>query len=183
MGDSQVHELVLLARDGDQTAWSGLVKRFAPLVYSVARRHGLNAATCADVSQTTWLRLAENLTRVREPERVGGWLATTARNESLKVIRGAKREVVTTSTEEWLPSEEDPTRPFIDNERASVVWDAIEQLTQQCQMLLRLLFGEPPLDYSEIAVALDMPIGSIGPTRARCLAKARSILGSNYDSA
>src|SRR5213080_2918328 len=85
--------LVRAAAGGDQAAWDALVDRFASLVWSVARAHRLSAADAADVSQTTWLRLAEHIDRLRDPERVAGWLATTTRNECLKVLRLSGRQI------------------------------------------------------------------------------------------
>src|SRR3954464_637874 len=86
-------QLVHAGGDGDQAAWDALVDRFASLVWSVARAHRLSAADAADVSQTTWLRLAEHIGRLRDPERLAGWLSTTARNECLKVLRHAGRQI------------------------------------------------------------------------------------------
>src|ERR1700675_1391580 len=88
-----VGDLVRSAGAGASDAWNELVNRFAGMVWSVARRHRLNASDAADVSQTTWLRLVEHLNRIEHPERVGGWLATTARRESLRVLRLADRQV------------------------------------------------------------------------------------------
>ena len=86
------HELVLRAVDGDAGAWNAIVDRFAGMVWAIARRHRLSAADAADVSQTTWLRLVEHLDRIEKPDRIGMWLATTARHESLRVLRIAARQ-------------------------------------------------------------------------------------------
>jgi RNA polymerase sigma factor (sigma-70 family) len=167
-----VGTLVQAAAAGDKRAWDRLVDRFAPTVWAVARGHRLNAADAADVSQTTWLRLVENLHRIEQPERVGAWLATTARRESLRVLRLAGRQVPNGDDFELvIDHREDPSRdePLIQDHRAGIVAGLVEQLPVRSQTLLRLLSADTPLSYKEISEALDMPIGSIGPTRARAL--------------
>jgi len=169
--------LVQAAAAGEQKAWDALVDRFASLVWSVARSHRLSNADAADVSQTTWLRLAEHIGRLRDPDRVAGWLATTARNECLKVLRQSGRQIPVDVDEE----EPVATAPSIDNavlteERDAALWEGFERINERCQRLLRLLLHEPAVSYQEIGELLDMPIGSIGPTRARCLASLRQRL-------
>ena len=163
--------LVQAAAQGDQEAWDMLVDRFGGLVWSVARSHRLHGADAADVSQTTWLRLVEHLGRLRDPDRVAGWLATTARNECLRVIRKAGRQVPTGDEEQFERGGEDaePDLPLLTAERDSELWRAFAGLSPRCQTLLRLLMADPPAGYQDIAAALEMPIGSIGPTRGRCL--------------
>jgi RNA polymerase sigma factor (sigma-70 family) len=173
-------ELVALvrgARDGDEAAWNALVDEFAGLVWSIARAHRLGAADAADVSQTCWLRLAEHLDRIREPERVGAWLAATARNECLRVLRRSQREL---ALGDDLPEPAGPPAPsaaaaLIRDERAAALWEAFALLPERCATLLRVLMADPPPSYEDVAAALDMPIGSIGPTRARCLERLRRL--------
>ena len=170
--------LVKEAADGDQQAWDTLVSRFNGLVWSVARGHRLSSSDAADVVQTTWLRLVEHLDRIRDPQRVGSWLATTARNESLAVIRKAKRAMPTDDT--YLDVA-DPAAPAVDQrvldaERDRSLLRALALLSERCSRLLRILMASPPPSYDEVGAALDMPIGSIGPTRARCLDKLRQVL-------
>jgi RNA polymerase sigma factor (sigma-70 family) len=135
------------------------------------------------VFQTTWLRLTEHAGRLKDPERVGAWLATTARNESLKVIRAGGRLTVTDDPHLLdRASAESPERAALDAEdaaarvrRAQRLWAAFGRLPARCQRLLRLLIAAPPPSYAEIAQLLDIAIGSIGPTRARCLNHLRTL--------
>lgn len=173
-------ELLRAAADGDRRAWDALVERFSGLVWSIARAHRLGAADAADVSQTAWLRLVENLGRIREPDRVGAWLATTTRNECLRVIRRSGRQVPTDMDLDAEPP--DTASPLADEglltgERDAALWRAFSAIPERCQVLLRLLISDPPPSYEEIGAALGMPVGSIGPTRARCLEHLRRRTG------
>ena len=167
--------LVARAAAGDQKAWDGLVERFAGLVWAVIRSNGLYGEAAGDVSQTTWLRLVEHLARVREPDRLGAWLATTARHECLRVLRKAGRQVLVADLPEGL--DEDPGAEvdagLLAGERREAALAALNSVPPRCQELLRLLLVDPPLSYDEIASILGIPKGSIGPTRARCLEHVR----------
>jgi RNA polymerase sigma factor (sigma-70 family) len=165
------------ARDGDQLAWDALVERFSGLLWATARAHRMTSAQAADVIQNTWLRLVENLDRIEDPERLGAWLATTARRECLRTIRLGAREVVT--DEEWMwevPGEDEVDSGLIVRERDAALWRAFRAIGERCQALLRMLAAPDPPSYEEIGAALEMPIGSIGPTRTRCLDKLRRSL-------
>jgi RNA polymerase sigma factor (sigma-70 family) len=175
---STVGLLVEAAADGDQDAWNALVERFASTVWAIARGHRLNSGDAADVFQTTWLRLLENLTRIDQPERVGAWLATTARRECLRVIRLAGRQVASGDDLEVLPepaTSQSLDGQMLEEERKRVVNELVDQLPMRSQFLLRLLSADSPLSYREISAALSMPIGSIGPTRARALDQLRRL--------
>lgn len=167
--------LVRRAADGDHAAWDRLVERFAGLVWSVARSAGLSPADAADVSQTAWLRLAEHLGRLREPARVGAWLAATARHEAQRVSRRASRQVLLDTFSGLAVEAEAPAadRRVLDEERDAALWRAFDALPPPCKGLLRVLITEPPPSYAEVSAALGMPIGSIGPTRGRCLQQLR----------
>ena len=176
-----VGDLVRAAGGGDFGAWNELVNRFAGMVWTVARRHRLSAADAADVSQTTWLRLVEQLNRIEHPERVGGWLATTARRESLRVLRLAERQVPTADEmflDLTLPDVVAPDDVVGNAERDRELWKVFSQLPSRCQLMLQLLGGDEPLSYAELSEVLDMPVGSIGPTRARCLEHLRRFAAS-----
>lgn len=169
-----VAELVRRAAKGDQEAWNALVDRYAQLVWSVARAHRLGAADAADVSQVTWLRLVEHLGRLREPEALAGWLATTARRESLAALRRAGRQVPADLDPGAGGSPEPPPDArILADERSSALREAFVALPPNCQVLLRLLNADPPPSYAAVSEALAMPVGSIGPTRARCLERLR----------
>jgi RNA polymerase sigma factor (sigma-70 family) len=176
-----VAELVASAADGDQAAWDSLVSRYAGLVWSIARSHRLGPADAADVSQTVWLRLVEHLRSLRDPEHVGGWLATTTRHECLRVIRRAGRELPDEDAAVEMPVSPDqsPEWLVLSEESRRLVWLALARLSIRCQTLLRALSVSPDASYAEIAAALDMPIGSIGPTRMRCLENLRRQLVSD----
>jgi RNA polymerase sigma factor (sigma-70 family) len=171
--------LVERARGGDVSGWNGLVDRFAAMVWGVARRHGLSASDAADVSQTTWLRLVEHLDRIQDPERVGGWLATTARHEALRVLRISDRLPPLPDDDLQSLCTDDEAASIDENllreERDQELWELISMLPPRCQLLLTVLTAESRLSYVEIGEALDMPTGSIGPTRARCLEHLRRL--------
>lgn len=161
--------LLAHAAAGDEVAWATLVARYDRLLWTIARLHDLDAESAADVCQTTWLRLVERIDRLREPDRVGAWLATTARHEARRTLRRAMREQ---AKQGMQPRPAPPVIPGADDH----IWHAVAELPERCRRLLRLLFLTPQPRYSEIAAALDMPIGSIGPTRARCLRRLRTVL-------
>jgi RNA polymerase sigma factor (sigma-70 family) len=166
-------DLVAAAAIGNQEAWNALVDRFSGLVWSIARAHRLGDADAADVSQTTWLRLVEHLGRLRDPGSVGAWLATTARHECLRLIRQADRFLYDEGALETADTDPLPEALLVASERQVALWRAIETLGDRCRSLIRVLMADPAPSYDEIAAALDMPIGSIGPTRARCLEQLR----------
>jgi RNA polymerase sigma factor (sigma-70 family) len=171
---SDLDALIRAASDGDNAAWEAIVDRFSGLVWATTRAHRLSPAEAADVTQTTWLRLVENLDRIHDPERLGAWLATTARRECLRHIRLRGRELPT--GEDILfeaPSDEGVEQRLLTNERNDALRRAFTRISERCQALLRLLAAVDTPSYEEIGAALDMPIGAIGPTRARCLEQLR----------
>jgi len=174
---SDVALLVEAAGAGNQDAWNALVERFASTVWAIARGHRLNSSDAADVFQTTWLRLLENLDRIEQPERVGAWIGTTARRECLRVLRVSSRQVPNGSDFEVLPDTTSQPHEgnLIAGERSRVVNHLVDQLPVRSQLLLRLLSADSPLSYRDISTALSMPIGSIGPTRARALEQLRRL--------
>jgi RNA polymerase sigma factor (sigma-70 family) len=164
--------LVRAAASGNQSAWEGLVNEFSPVVLGVARSHRLSDADVADVAQTTWLRLIENLQRIQDPERVGGWLATTATRESARVLEKAKKQVVTDEVPE-READEDVAQRLVNAERHTALREAFRRLRRSDQALLGLLVADPAPSYEQIGRILHMPVGSIGPTRARSLTRLR----------
>lgn len=169
-------DLLRRAESGDQDAWNALVSRFENLLWSVARSYRLGDADAADVVQLTWLRLLENLGRIQDPERLAGWLATTARRECLRVLRRAAREVPdevdATLVDLSSPS---PDGALLLQERDAALWRCFLLLPERCQQLLRVLMAAEPATYDEVSAALGMPRGGIGPTRRRCLDKLREL--------
>jgi RNA polymerase sigma factor (sigma-70 family) len=185
VADDDAGELVRAAAGGDKDAWRALVQRFSGLVWSITRAYHLSRADAADVSQTTWLRLAEHIGTIDNPDRVGAWLATAARRECLQNIRANARAVPTDDmTRLDHPGEDNPTedevlRAETEREqrlRAKALWQAVTRLPLRCRQLLTVLMASPPPSYAEVAAALDLPVGSIGPTRARCLQRLRQEL-------
>jgi RNA polymerase sigma factor (sigma-70 family) len=165
---------VLAAADGDGAAWRSLVDRFAVHIRAIARSHQLSAQDADDIEQSTWLRLLENIGGIRRPGAVAGWLTTTARRESLSTIKAGRREV---PAEETVLDRE--TAAPVDGarltaaERSAALAEAIAGLSDRDRSLIGLLFAEPEPSYAEISDALGMPVGSIGPTRQRCMARLR----------
>jgi RNA polymerase sigma factor (sigma-70 family) len=170
-GRPEVAELLFRARAGDRLAWDAIVERYAGLVMAVARAHGLDTHAAADVSQVTWLRLVEHLDELRQPDRLGPWLATTARRESIRTLRLAGREAAVDVRDLNQRPEQTSSvdADLLAAERNAELWQAFASLSESCQHLLRMFVADPPLRYAEIAAALHRPIGSLGPTRRRCL--------------
>jgi RNA polymerase sigma factor (sigma-70 family) len=171
--------VVPAAKDGDREAWNALVARYGGLIWSVARAHRLGDADAADVFQTTWLRLVEHLVEIRDPDRVGAWLATTARNECLRVLRVGQRHVLTDGFD--LPDEAGDAAldaRMLGAERDAALWRAFARISGRCAALLRMLAADPAPSYDEVGAALEMPVGSIGPTRGRCLEQLRERLAA-----
>jgi RNA polymerase sigma factor (sigma-70 family) len=180
MTDVDVTALVAAAGAGERDAWDELVRRFGSLVWAVARSFRLSQHDAEDVSQTVWLLLASHIGRLRDPEALPGWLATATRRESLRVARRRQTEDVMSDAPGSL--EEPPDQLFPQPEevvlRAELrreVRAAFARLSQRCRALLSLLAVDPPATYRTIALALDMPMGSIGPIRARCLDTLRRL--------
>jgi len=165
------------AIEGDQQAWGALIEQFSGLVWSVARAFRLNQADAADVSQTTWLRLAEHLGDIIEPQGVGAWLATTARRECLRTLRTAGRTIPTDFDDDHLLAPDDTAEIDADidaGHQLAALRRAVDELPEPGRALLRVLMADPAPSYVEAGAALGMPVGSIGPTRARCLNRLRS---------
>ncbi|GGO81050.1 RNA polymerase sigma factor [Nonomuraea cavernae] len=177
--------LVRAAADGDAGAWKELYHRHTGLVWSVARSYLPNDSDAQDVCQTTWFRLAEHLTRLREPEKVGSWLASTARHEALRVVRTSGRSMPVSDVA-LLGLDIDERSPELlvleaeeagaERQRAQQVWDAFQELPDRCRRLLRVLISSPRPSYQEIAAGLDLAVGSVGPIRARCLKKLGELI-------
>jgi RNA polymerase sigma factor (sigma-70 family) len=174
-GERSTAKLVEAAAAGEHQAWSQLIDRYAVLVRSVCRAHRLDDADADDVAQLTWLRAVEHIGRLRDPDRFGAWICTTARRECLRVLQGRKR-VVPTCDEVRNPlfaAHVDEEEIALAAERRVAVRQALTTLPDRQRTLLRLLHSERAPSYETIGAQLGMPIGSIGPTRGRALERLR----------
>jgi RNA polymerase sigma factor (sigma-70 family) len=170
--DGGLRVAVLAARRGDERAWSTLVARFGGTIRAIARRHRLDQADQDEVVQRTWLRLVESIHAVRDPAALPGWLATTARRECFRIQQGRAREVL--HGDVAVPGEQAAVEDTVfAAERSRALHGALERLPGRERALLRLQLTHPALDYGQIGWRLGMPVGSIGPTRGRSLARLR----------
>ena len=174
-----VAQLVRRASEGDRGAWERLVEQYSRLLWAITKDFNLVESDAADVTQVTWLRLLENIHKIENPDRVGSWLAVTARNECLRCL--ARRKKVLLSEDDVVLDKAAPAEPGIDErllsaERAQMVREALAQLPPRWRRMMELLMADPPASYAEISDQLGLPIGSIGPTRSRCLAQLRVLL-------
>ena len=170
-------DLVARARNGDKQAWDALVDRYAPLIWSICRRHGLGDADAEDVGQNVWLKLVDQLATIRVPAALPGWLATTTRRECGRILRAAPRARETGHMDDTQAIADDhaPTaeEELLAAERHAALREALTHLPPCCQQLITLLARNPPSSYAQISTMLGIPAGSIGPNRARCLDKLR----------
>ena len=174
--DDSVTDLVQAAVDGNEDAWRRLIERYLPLVKSVIRSYGLSEQDAKDVSQILWLRLVEHLKDLREPQALPGWIRTTTRNECIQLLRNTRRVVpVGASVEpETVPVDvRELDADLLHAERHQALLQAFAELPEHQRNLLVLLATDPPLSYAEVSRRLGIPVGSIGPTRARALNKLR----------
>jgi RNA polymerase sigma factor (sigma-70 family) len=179
LDSSDVAELVRRAAEGDRASWERLVDQFARLIWSITADFKLGESDAADVAQTTWLRLLEHIHRIEHPDRVGSWLAATARNECLRSLAARKRVVLSDDDTELgsaVVLQPEIDERLLADERAQTVRDALSRLPGRWQRLLELLMSDPPASYADISDELGLPVGSIGPTRGRCLARLRVLL-------
>ena len=175
-GDT-LSELVAAAIAGNRTAWNVLVERFAPLVTSVTRRFGLTPSDADDVRQNVWLRLVEHLADLREPRALPGWIVTTTRREALRVLSTRRRvEVADPQTDTRLDTitNDEPDANLLHAERRQAVHAGLAELQAAHRDLLLLTVANTDISYRQISQRLGIPIGSIGPNRARYLNKLRN---------
>ncbi|MET9814761.1 MULTISPECIES: sigma-70 family RNA polymerase sigma factor [unclassified Streptomyces] len=185
MDRADAGSLVQAAADGDAAAWKALVEGLSPLVWSVVRAHRLSDADAHEVYQTAWFRFAQYLGRIREPDKAGAWLASTARHECLKVIRSSRRLTLTDDPQllDRVSEAGTPEQSLLDSEEAAAqservrrLWQEFEELGERCRQLLRVLMATPPPSYQDVSAALGIAVGSIGPLRQRCLRRLRARL-------
>jgi RNA polymerase sigma factor (sigma-70 family) len=175
--DSVVIDLVASARDGDVRAWDALVERYAPLIWSICRKYRLDRADADDVGQSVWLHLVDQLGKIREPAALAGWLATTTRRECGRLVRAARGPhavAYALDAESMADAHSDAAeQKVLAAERHAALREAYSHLPTECQRLVAMLTADPPVPYAEISATLAMPVGSIGPTRSRCLDRIR----------
>jgi RNA polymerase sigma factor (sigma-70 family) len=166
------------ARAGERGALDPVVTELNPVLWHVARAQGLTAEEAADVVQTVWLQLLRRLGDIRSPRALTAWLVTAARRESWHVRDGSRRRVPDGAPA--LESAPDPgpelDERLLTDERDRVLWRHFRRLSERCRELLRIVAQVDRPDYTAVSEALGMPVGSIGPTRGRCLAKLREML-------
>jgi RNA polymerase sigma factor (sigma-70 family) len=173
-----IGDLLQRMRDGDSAAWEEIVRRYGKLVSATVRSFRLQDADALDAVQMTWLRLAENSHRVLWSERLGGWLATTARHECQRILRRAKSApdpLDTVAATVAYPAA-GPEQRAIEADTARTLWNLVEELSPRQRTLLRALFTDDPPPYAEIARTAGIPPGAIGPTRERALQQLRGRL-------
>ncbi len=176
-----VADLLVQVSHGDPAAWDEILRRYGRLVSTTVRSFGLQDADALDAVQMTWLRLAENAHRVQFPDRLGGWLATTARRECLRLLRRAKttRDLLDVAPETVADLSVGPEQRVIDAETVRTLRKLVDELSPRRRALLQALFTDNPRPYAELAGAVGIPPGGIGPTRARALRQLRDKLSEH----
>jgi RNA polymerase sigma factor (sigma-70 family) len=178
--DRSVTDLVARARNGDQRAWDDLVERYAPLVWSICRRHQLSDADAGDVQRRVWLQLVSQLDKIRDPAALPGWLAATTRRECGRIGRAVRGplaaghvpDAATISHQHAGMADQE----LLTAERHAALREAFTRLPLCCRQLISMLIQDSPVPYAQISAALNIPVGSIGPRRRRCLEKLRNDL-------
>ena len=173
--DQSVIALVTRAAGDDQQAWDELIERYAPLVWAICARYRLSSHDIEDVGQSVWLLLVAQLGKLREPAALPGWLATTTKRECLRVVTATRKsqQLGSTVDDASFADKRAIDEEILIAERNAALRTAFAELPPHGQHLLAMLFRDPPCSYSEISATLGIPIGSIGPQRARCLERLR----------
>jgi RNA polymerase sigma factor (sigma-70 family) len=166
-----VTDLVTRARRGDKQAWDAIVERYAPLIWSICRQYRLDDADAADVGQVVWLHLVDQVDDLRDPAALPGWLATTTRRQCcrLRQVSGPLVDAGNMADTGAVLAEHE----LLLAERHAALRAAMSDLPRGCRELMAPLTADPPVSYAEISARLGIPIGSIGPSRSRCLARLR----------
>jgi len=176
-----IADLLARANNGDPVAWGEILRRYGTLVSATVRSFRLQDADARDAVQTTWLRLAENAHQVQDPERLGGWLATTARRECLRILRQTNPvpNISHTAPDTVADRSIGPEQRAIDADTTQTLWNIVAELPPRQRTLLQALFTDHPRSYAEVARTAGIPPGGIGPTRTRALRQLRSRLNNH----
>jgi RNA polymerase sigma factor (sigma-70 family) len=180
---ARMAELLEAARGGSEDALAQITAELSPMLWNVARAAGLAAADAEDVVQTAWERLLYHLADIRVPQALIGWLVVTTKHEAWRIRSSGRRQ--RPADQEWLTAIPDDAagaeEQILLDEQQRALWRAVGRLSAQCQELLRIVAFVPRPDYQSVSAALGMPVGSIGPTRGRCLEKIRVLLADELD--
>jgi RNA polymerase sigma factor (sigma-70 family) len=168
-------------RGGEAQGLDEMVRALTPVLWHVVRAHGLDSERAQDVVQTTWLTFVRRQSSISEPQAVAAWLTTTARREAWRVARSTTRvtSVEDDVLESELPTEASAESDALQEDQSRRLWACVQQLSERCQRLLRIVAFDDRPDYRGIAEEMQMPVGSIGPTRGRCLAKLKALLADD----
>jgi len=176
-GSRDITDLIASARTGDERAWAALIERYAPLVWSICRKHGLSDADAEDAGQNVWLQLVRQLDQIRDPAALPGWLVTTTRRTCARLLRAGEGSLSRGRCldAELLPDTQGAAveRDLLAAERHAALREAFADLPVGHQRLITMLIADPPVPYAEISARLGIAVGSIGPIRARCLDRLR----------
>ncbi|MGO1267189.1 MAG: RNA polymerase sigma factor [Microbacterium gubbeenense] len=163
-------------RAGDSRAMDDLVREMTPVLWHIARSYSVSASVAEDVVQATWLALVRKHDTIEDPAAVAGWLTTTVRREAWRAAQRARRSVSDDDLERRMPPAASVEDEVVGREEEQSLWRAVHELDERCRRLLRVVAFAVRPDYENLAVQLDMPVGSIGPTRSRCLTKLKKLL-------
>ena len=181
--NARMADLLDAAQGGSEDALGQITAELSPMLWHVARATGLNTDDAEDVVQTVWERLLFHLTDIRFAPALVSWLVVTTRREAWRVRSKGRRQLP--AEQEWLTAVPDQAagteEQVVLDEQQRALWRAVRQLSEQCQELLRIVAFVPRPDYQSVSAALGMPVGSVGPTRGRCLAKIRALLADELD--
>jgi len=179
--DSELVALIRSAGHDREAAWTDMLRRYTPKMYAVARSFDIDKQTAEDLVQTAWLRFLERSHQLRDESSVGSWLCMIVRNEARRLVT-RRRTIPTAEGWDQRPADiQSPAAGLVATEQAKALRSAFAKLGEDCRQLLTLVLADPPLSYDEIAVALDRPRGSLGPTRQRCLDHLRRLLPAGLE--
>jgi RNA polymerase sigma factor (sigma-70 family) len=179
--DDELIRMISAGGDLREAAWSDMLRRYTPKMYAVARSFDIDNQTAEDLVQTAWLRFLERSGQLRDTSAVGPWLCMIVRNEARRLVTRRRTIPVADGWEQRAADLPSPVAGLVSAEQAKALRSAFAKLGDDCRQLLSLMLADPPLSYDEIAVALDRPRGSLGPSRQRCLDHLRRLLPAGLE--